>query len=301
MEAVDPQGDHRLAAGVRGSRFPERHHRQGCAENDPDWSLEDIRHTSIRWLPSTTENAVGPHVSDPRTGEILNGSVRMFQNVLNLQRDWYFTQAAQLDPRARSWPMPDSLMGRLLEFVVAHEIGHTIGLAARPDRQLHLSGRQRAQRDVGPQDGAQPEHHGLLALQLRGAAGGQHPARGHRSAHRAVRQVGHHAGAISPIPGAKTPAEELPTLDKWARMQDTIPWYRFSANNEFGAYGTLNEAVGDADPVKSTGLGFKNIARVMNYIPGAAIRAGRGQLRSRGDLQPHRRAVGHRSRSMSRR
>jgi hypothetical protein len=96
--------------------------------NDPDWSPEDIRHTMIRWLPSTVENAVGPHVHDPRTGEILNGSVRMFQNVLNLQRSWYFTQAAQLDPRARSLPMPDSLMGRLLQFVVAHEIGHTLGL-----------------------------------------------------------------------------------------------------------------------------------------------------------------------------
>ena len=72
--------------------------------NDPDWSPEDIRHTMIRWLPSTVENAVGPHVHDPRTGEILNGSVRMFQNVLNLQRSWYFTQAAQLDPRARSLP-----------------------------------------------------------------------------------------------------------------------------------------------------------------------------------------------------
>jgi hypothetical protein len=64
--------------------------------NDPDWSPEDIRHTMIRWLPSTVENAVGPHVSDPRTGEILNGSVRMFHNVLNLQRDWYFTQVATL-------------------------------------------------------------------------------------------------------------------------------------------------------------------------------------------------------------
>ncbi|MEP6732941.1 MAG: DUF5117 domain-containing protein, partial [bacterium] len=96
--------------------------------NDPDWSPEDIRHTVIRWLPSTTENAVGPHVSDPRTGEILNGSARIFQNVINLNRDWYFQQAAQLDPRARVFPFPDSLTGRLLEFVVAHEIGHTIGL-----------------------------------------------------------------------------------------------------------------------------------------------------------------------------
>jgi hypothetical protein len=96
--------------------------------NDPDWSAEDVRHTVVRWLPSTVENAVGPHVHDPRTGEILNGSVRMFHNILNLQRAWYFTQAAAIDPRARSLPMPDSLMGRLLQFVVAHEVGHTIGL-----------------------------------------------------------------------------------------------------------------------------------------------------------------------------
>jgi hypothetical protein len=57
-------------------------------------------------------------------------------------------------------------------------------------------------------------------------------------------------------------------------VQDTVPWYRFSSNNEFGAYGTLNEAVGDADPVKSTGLGFRNIQRVIGYISGAATQPG---------------------------
>src|SRR5690606_3462819 len=96
--------------------------------DDPDWSPEDIRHTAVRWLPSTTENAVGPHIHDPRTGEILDGSSRIFHNVLQLQQGWHFTQAAALDPRARSLPLPDSLMGKLLQFVVAHEIGHTIGL-----------------------------------------------------------------------------------------------------------------------------------------------------------------------------
>ncbi|HXD23599.1 MAG TPA: zinc-dependent metalloprotease, partial [Gemmatimonadaceae bacterium] len=75
-----------------------------------------------------------------------------------------------------------------------------------------------------------------------------------------------------PIPGATTPAAEKPVLEQWTRMQDSIPWYRFSAGNPYGAFGTQSEAVGDADPVKSTGLGFKNIERVMGYVVAAGTR-----------------------------
>lgn len=242
-------------------------------KNDPNWSPDDIRHTMIRWLPSTVENSVGPHVSDPRTGEILNGSVRIFQNVLNLQRDWYFTQASQVDPRARSFPMPDSLMGRLLEFVVAHEIGHTIGLrhdqlgsstypadSVRSATWVHIMGHSPSIMDYSRFNYvAQPEDH--LALED------------------IIPRVGPYdkfaiMWGYKPIPGATTPEAERPTLDSWARMQDSVPWYRFSENNEAGGFGTLNEAVGDADPVKSTGLGFRNLHRVVGYIDGAAMEPG---------------------------
>src|SRR6185503_14558092 len=94
---------------------------------DPAWSPEDARYSVVRWLPSTTENASGPNIHDPRSGEILNAHIQFYQNVQNLARTWYFTQAAANDPRARMFPLPDSLMGRLLEYVLAHEVGHTIG------------------------------------------------------------------------------------------------------------------------------------------------------------------------------
>lgn len=96
--------------------------------DDSSMSLEDARFSAIRYFASSTENAYGPEVHDPRTGEILESHIGWYHNVMNLLHDWYFVQAANIDPRARSMRFNDSLMGQLIRFVSSHEIGHTLGL-----------------------------------------------------------------------------------------------------------------------------------------------------------------------------
>lgn len=96
--------------------------------NDPEWSLEDARHNAIVYKPSDIANASGPHVHDPRTGEILESHVNWYHNIMSLLHNWYFVQAGAIDPRARKMEFDDSLMGQLIRFVSSHEIGHTLGL-----------------------------------------------------------------------------------------------------------------------------------------------------------------------------
>ncbi|MES3019462.1 MAG: zinc-dependent metalloprotease [Bacteroidota bacterium] len=96
--------------------------------NDPDWSPEDARYSVIRYFASNIANAYGPHISDPRSGEIMESDIGWYHNVMNLVRNWFFVQTAAINPDARTPKFKDEIMGQLIRFVSSHEVGHTLGL-----------------------------------------------------------------------------------------------------------------------------------------------------------------------------
>jgi hypothetical protein len=229
-------------------------------QQDPEFDLDDARYSAIRWLPSTIENAYGPHVNDPRTGEILQSNIGWFQNITSLLQAWYWVQAGAVDPRARRLPFPDSLMGEMVAYVSAHEVGHTLGL---PHNQLS--------------SGYYPVDSLRSATYTR--ANGTSYSIMDYARNNYVAQPGDNVQLMPKIgpwdfyivnwgyrrfPGARRPEDERPILDSLARLQDAQPWLRFGNPDGIDPR-TQTEALGD-DPVKATTYGLANIKRLVPML-----------------------------------
>jgi hypothetical protein len=238
------------------------------AQQDPKFDLDDARYSTVRWLPSTVENAYGPHISDPRSGEILQSSVGWYQNITSLLQAWYWVQVGAVDPRAARLPFPDSLMGQMVSYVITHEIGHTLGLP----HDMVASG-------LYPTDS-------LRSPAYTRANGTSYSIMDY-ARNNYVAQPGDDVQLMPKIgpwdyytinwgyrrwPGLTTPEAERPVLDSLARLQDTHPEFRYGAMDGIDPRAE-REGLGD-DPVKSTGYGLRNLKREMPMLLAATTTNG---------------------------
>ncbi len=228
-------------------------------EEDPTWSPEDARYSVIRYFASDIQNAYGPHVSDPRSGEILESDIGWYHNVMNLLRNWFFIQTAAINPAARNVQFDDEVMGRLVRFVSSHEVGHTLGLP-------HNFGSSHAYPVDKLRDPAFTKEMGT-APSLMDYARFNYIAQPEDVGVSLMPEVGPYdkyaiAWGYRPIPEAKTPEEEQKTLDQWILAKKGDPVYRYGRQGNSYDPTTQSEDLGN-DATKASDYGIKNLKRIM--------------------------------------
>ncbi len=238
-------------------------------QEDPKWSAEDSRVSVIRWAPLPIANAMGPHLSDPRSGEILSAHIIIWHDVLKLAEDWYFAQASPSDPRAQKLPLSDEVIGECMRFIVSHEFGHTLGLPHNGKSSAMVRTELLRDPKWTAENGtaysimdyarfnyvAQPSDHASL-----------------------VPKVGKYdrfsiMWGYKPIPSASNPSDEKFVLDNWASRQVEDPTLRFYDNFTDVDPTAQSEALGDDAVVAST-YGVANLHRVMGFLKPAATKYG---------------------------
>ena len=230
-------------------------------EEDPDWSPEDVRYSVVRYLASPIPNANGPHVSDPRSGEILESDINWYHNVMTLLHNWFFVQTAAINPDAQKPGFKDDVMGRLIRFVSSHEVGHTLGLP-------HNMGSSPAYPVDSLRSASFTKKFGTAASIMDYARFNYIAQPGDKEV-ALMPNIGlYDKYAISwgyrPILDAKTPADEKQTLDSWILKHAGDPIYRFGQQQvgEVVDPSSQTEDLGD-DAVKAGIYGIANLQRIV--------------------------------------
>lgn len=240
-------------------------------EEDPEWSPEDVRYSVVRYLASPIPNANGPHVSDPRSGEILESDINWYHNVMSLLRGWFFVQTAAINPSAQKTEFDKEIMGRLIRFVSSHEVGHTLGLP-------HNMGSSAAYPVDSLRSASFTKKHSTA------------PSIMDYARFNYVAQPGDEGVALMPNIGVydkysikwgykpildKTAEEEKPILNSWITEHAGDPLYRFGHQQVGDVHdpSSQTEDLGD-DAIKASLYGIANLKRIVPNLMGWTTEAG---------------------------
>ncbi len=232
-------------------------------EEDPEFSPEDIRYSVVRYVASTTRNAVGPSVSDPRSGEIIESDIIWYHNHLRSYRNRYLLETGAANPSARTLNTKPEEIGEMMRMVIAHEVGHALGFP-------HNMAASFAYPVESLRDGTFTQEFGLAAS-LMDYTRYNYVAQPGDENIRFVRQMGpydHYAAnwGYRAIPNAASAEAEKVTLDKWILDTKGDPKFKFGRQSSRFDPQSQTESVGD-DPIKASDYGLKNLKYVAKNLP----------------------------------
>lgn len=231
-------------------------------EEDPDFSPEDVRYSVVRYVASTTRNAVGPSVSDPRSGEIIESDVIWYHNHLRSYRNRYLLETGAANPSARTLQTGDEEMGEMMRMVIAHEVGHALGFP-------HNMGASCAYDVESYRNGDFTQQNGISASIMDYARYNYIAQPGDKNI-RFIRKMGaydHYAlnWGYRVIPNAKSPQDETATLDKWILDKAGNPLYKFGKQSSAFDPTSQTEDIGN-NSMKASTYGLKNLEYVAAHL-----------------------------------